>query len=494
MLRTITDFLNGIIWSDTMTYLCLITGIIFTFALKGVQATKIKDMVKLSFVNDKSKTGISSFQAFVVAVAGRVGTGNIVGVATAICFGGPGAIFWMWVLAFLGAATSCAECALAQLYKQKIGGQYVGGPAYSIRYGLNSKWLAAIFAVCGFFGNLVFHPSLQANAIADAVNNAFGINEIVTTCIVCLLLALIVFGGVNRIASVCEKAVPVMSVGYILMAIILVIFNIEKVPSVFSMIFTSAFGANAVFGGMLGSAIAWGVKRGVYSSEAGMGTASQAAAAADVSHPAKQGLVQAFSIYIDTLFVCTATALMMLITGMYNVQNEATGEFLYNALPGMEAGSGFIQSAMDSFIPSFGSAFVAIALFLFAFTTLMSCYIIGESNILFLFPKLGDSKLGMGLIRALFLVCAFIGCVVPSQMAWDWADIGLGSCTWLTVISCLLLIKPSVKLCRDYCEQKKQGLDPIFRPSKVGIKNADLWEEIADEYEKRACEEKGSNV
>lgn len=481
MIVKITDFLNGIIWSDWMTYLCLLTGFVFTIALFGEQL-KLKEMWSLLFHTKSSSEGISGFQAFTMAVGGRVGTGNIVGVATAIAYGGPGAMFWMWLLALLGAATTFAECSLSQLYKKKIDGIYRGGPAYYIRYGLRSPWLAAIFAAAAFIGNAILHPGLQADAISTAVNNAFGLNKLITGIIIVVLLALIIFGGVRRIGNVASKVVPVMAGIYILASLVLLVVNAKAIPACFSLIFTSAFGANSVFGGILGSAIAWGVKRGFYSSEAGMGTASQAAANADVSHPAKQGLVQSFSVYIDTIFVCTATGLMMLITGMYNVEDGAGG-YLYEGLHGVEVGVGYVQAALDTLLPHFGSIFVAIALFFFAFTTLLAAYNIGETNFLYLFGKSKYQKAALTVVRILFLAVTFLGSMVPATLAWAWADIGLGSAAWITMIGALCLVPVARKLYRDYWDQKKQGLDPIFRPSRVGIKNAELWEEIADRYE-----------
>lgn len=481
MITKITDFLNGIIWSDWMTYLCLLTGLVFTVALFGEQL-KLKEMWRLLFHTKASSEGISGFQAFTMAVGGRVGTGNIVGVATAIAYGGPGSLFWMWLLALLGAATTFAECSLSQLFKKKIDGVYRGGPAYYIRYGLNAPWLAVIFAAAAFLANAILHPGLQADAISTAVNNAFGLNKTITGIIIVVLLALIIFGGVRRIGNVASKVVPVMAGIYILASLVLLVVNAKAIPGCISLIFTSAFGTNSVFGGIFGSAVAWGVKRGFYSSEAGMGTASQASANADVSHPAKQGLVQSFSVYIDTIFVCTATGLMMLITGMYNVEDGAGG-YLYEGLRGVEVGVGYVQAALDTLLPHFGSIFVAIALFFFAFTTLLAAYNIGETNFLYLFGKSKHQKIALIVVRILFLAVTFLGSMVPSTLAWAWADIGLGSAAWITMIGALCLVPVARKLYKDYWAQKAQGLDPIFRPSRIGVKNAELWDEIADRYE-----------
>lgn len=481
MIQKVTDFLNGIIWSDWMTYLCLLTGLVFTIAVFGEQF-KLKEMWRLLFNTKASSEGISGFQAFSMAVGGRVGTGNIVGVATAIAYGGPGAMFWMWVLAFLGAATSFAECSLSQLYKEKIDGVYRGGPAYYIRHGLQAPWLAAIFAVAAYVGNAILHPGVQSDAISTAFFNAFGISKIVTGIIIVVLLGLVIFGGVRRIGDVASKVVPVMAGIYILVSLILLVVNAKAIPACFGMIFSSAFGTNAVFGGIFGSAVAWGVKRGFYSSESGMGTASQAAANADVSHPAKQGLVQSLSVYVDTIFVCTATGLMMLITGMYNVEDGAGG-YLYQGLQGVEVGVGYVQAALNTLVPRFGSIFIALALFFFAFTTLLAAYNIGETNFLYLFGKKKNAKTALIIVRVLFLAVTFLGSLVPASLAWAWADIGLGSSAWITMIGALCLVPVARKLYKDYWAQKSQGLDPVFRPSRAGVKHAELWEEIADRYE-----------
>ncbi len=489
MIQKITDFLNGIIWSDWMTYLCLLTGLIFTVALFGEQL-KIREMWRLLFNTKASSEGISGFQAFSMAVGGRVGTGNIVGVATAVAYGGPGALFWMWVLALLGAATTFAECSLSQLFKRKIDGVYRGGPAYYIRYGLKAPWLAVLFAAFAYIGNAILHPGLQADAISTAFYNAFGLNKLITGVIIVVLLGLIIFGGVRRIGSFASKVVPAMAGIYVLASLILLAVNFKSIPACFGLIFSSAFGANSVFGGIVGSAIAWGVKRGFYSSEAGMGTASQASANADVSHPAKQGLVQSFSVYIDTIFVCTATGLMMLITGMYNVEDGAGG-YLYEGLQGVEVGVGYVQAALDTLLPHFGSIFIALALFFFAFTTLLAAYNIGETNFLYLFGNMKNPRIALTIVRILFLAVTFVGSMIPASLAWAWADIGLGSAAWITMIGALGLVPVARKLYLDYWAQKKQGLDPIFRPSNIGVENADLWDEIADRYEaEREAEKK----
>lgn len=289
-------------------------------------------MLRLLFDGKSSDKGVSSFQAFAIAISGRIGTGNIAGVATAIAMGGPGAVFWMWVIAFLGSASAFVEATLGQVYKQVINGQYRGGPAYYIEKGLGIKWYAILFAIATVLSTAIFLPGVQSNSIALSMQNAFDVPVAYTGAGIVILLGLIIFGGVKRIGKVAEIVVPFMAGGYILMAIVIMILNLSEIPSVFSLIVRSAFDLEPAFGGIFGMAVAWGVKRGIYSNEAGQGTAPHAAAA-EVSYPAKQGLVQAFSVFVDTLFVCTATAFMILFTGKYIVASPSGG-FLVENIPG----------------------------------------------------------------------------------------------------------------------------------------------------------------
>jgi AGCS family alanine or glycine:cation symporter len=322
----IVDWINSIIWSKALIYLCLGAGLFFSVLTRFVQVRQIKDMIRLLIKGGSSAQGISSFQALAVSLSGRVGVGNIAGVAAAIGFGGPGAVFWMWVVAFLGASTAYVESTLGQIYKVEYQGQYRGGPAFYFDRGLGQRWLGILFAIAAIISCGLFLPGIQANAVGNAFTQITGEGAIVfgnvgtykllALVVIVTLLAVIIFGGIKRIAKFAEFVVPFMAAGYILMALIIVFINIDKLPGVISLIFADAFSPMAG----LGAAIGWGVKRGVYSNEAGQGTGPHAAAAAEVQHPAQQGLVQAFSIYIDTLFVCSATAFMILITGMYNVQ------------------------------------------------------------------------------------------------------------------------------------------------------------------------------
>ncbi|PAB58742.1 alanine/glycine:cation symporter family protein [Anaeromicrobium sediminis] len=469
----IVDALNGLVWSKALIYLCLGVGLYFSFAMRFLQVRHIKEMVKLLMDGGDSEKGISSFQALAVSVSGRVGTGNIAGVATAIALGGPGAVFWMWAIAFLGAGSAYVESALAQIYKIEQDGEYRGGPAYYFERGLGMKWYGITFAIATIIAMLLL-PGVQSNSIAAGLDNAFGVSPAITGGGLVVVLAIIVFGGVKRIGKVAEIVVPFMAVAYILVALIIVFMNISELPRVFMLIVRSAFAADAAFGGIIGMAITWGVKRGIYSNEAGQGTGPQAAAAAEVSHPAKQGLVQAFSVYIDTLFVCSATAFMILITGTYNVENPAGGYIVEN-MPGVAIGPAYTQAAVESMFPGFGSAFVAISLLFFAFTTLMAYYYIGETNAAYLNVK-GDKPWLLTGFRVLLLGATFYGAVKTAGLAWGLGDLGVGIMAWLNIVGIIMLRKPAFASLKDYEEQKAAGKDPVFDPKKLGIENATFWE------------------
>ncbi|PPC78210.1 sodium:alanine symporter [Pokkaliibacter plantistimulans] len=471
----LVNAINDVIWSNYLIGLCLLVGVYFSLRTRFLQVRHVKEMVTLMFEGKASANGVSSFQALTISLSGRVGTGNIAGVATAITFGGPGAVFWMWAVAFLGASTAFIESTLAQIYKEKEDGQYRGGPAYYIEKGMGQKWYAWIFAIATVIGCGLLLPGVQANSIATGVANAFGIDPTVTATIVVILLGLIIFGGIKRIAQVAEVVVPFMALGYIIVACVIVAMNLSELPQIFALIFKSAFGMEAGFGAVLGLAIQWGVKRGVYSNEAGQGTGPHPSAAAEVSHPAKQGLVQGFSVYVDTLFVCTATALMILITGTYNVKGLTAGEFLVQNLPGVDAGPGYTQAAVETVLPGFGNIFVAVALFFFAFTTIMAYYYIADTNVSYINRQVHRPWLSL-LLKLVIMGSVFYGSIRSADVAWGMGDIGVGLMAWLNIIAILILQKPALLALKDYEAQKKQGLDPVFHPEKLGIKNATFWE------------------
>ncbi|MCD9028868.1 alanine:cation symporter family protein [Luteimonas sp. BDR2-5] len=485
--------LNGLIWSKALIALCLGAGLWFSFRTRFMQVRGFIEMTRLTFTGHSSDAGVSSFQALALSMSGRIGIGNIAGVATAIAFGGPGAVFWMWVMGFLGASTSFVECCLAQIYKEKDNqGKYRGGPAYYIEKGLGLKWYAWVFALATIIATGFLMPGVQANAIADSASNfcnsaAFcpdlsgqwrGMDaefafKLGIGIVVGLMLALIIFGGLKRIAQVAEVVVPFIAIGYILTAVTIMALNIEFLPTMFRIIFESAFGIHAGFGAILGLAIEWGVKRGIYANEAGQGTGPHAAAAAEVSHPAKQGYVQAWAIYFDTMLICTSTAFIVLATGMYNVVTP-DGVMLQEALPGVAAGAGFVQAGIDAVLPGWGNGFVAVALFFFAFTTIMAYYYMAETNLTYVnghkVRPLATLALRLGIVAM-----TIYGTVRTAEMAWTLGDIGVGLMAWLNIVAILLLQKPALLALRDYERQKKLGLDPTFDPDALGIRNADFW-------------------
>lgn len=467
------SFLNDIIWSKALIYLCLGTGLWFSLRTRFLQVRHIGLMMRLLFRGESSERGVSPFQAFALAISGRVGTGNIAGVAAAIAMGGPGAVFWMWTIAFLGAGSAFVEAALAQIYKEEIGGQFRGGPAYYIERGLGMKWYAVLFAISTIVATGLLLPGVQANSIGTAVENAFSLPPVWTGGIVAALLGLIIFGGVKRLANAAQLMVPFMAGGYILMALVVMVVHLGEVPAMFALIFKSAFGAEAAFGGIVGMAISWGVKRGIYSNEAGQGTAPMAAGAAEAKHPASQGLIQAFSVYVDTWFVCSATAMMILLTGTYNVASP-TGGFIREGLPGVVHGPGFTQAAVDSVLPGVGGAFVAIALFFFAFTTLMAYYYYSETSLAYLRRNAASPKL-FNTMRIVFLAVVFYGTFHTADVAWAMGDIGVGLMAWLNIVAILLLTRPALACLRDYESQLKAGREPVYVARTSGVDNASLW-------------------
>ncbi|XVM06581.1 alanine/glycine:cation symporter family protein [Bacillus subtilis] len=466
--------LNAVLWSTPVIYILLGIGFAFSIMTRFLQVRHLKEMIVQMFKGKSSEAGVSSFQALSIALSGRVGTGNIAGVATAIAFGGPGAVFWMWAIAFIGAASAFVESTLAQIYKVKQDGQYRGDPAYYIEKGLGIKWFAVLFAAAALIAMAFLMPGVQSNSIAAGIQNAFGISPFVTGCGLVLLLGFIIFGGVKRIASAAQMIVPFMAIGYILLSLIIIVMNVSELPAVLSLIFKSAFALDSAFGGLIGMAISWGVKRGIYSNEAGQGTAPHPGQLQRFLIRSSRDWFRHFLFYIDTLFVCSATAFMILFTGMYNTQ-AADGSFIVHQLKGVEAGPGFTQAAIDSVLPGFGAGFVAIALFFFAFTTIMAYYYIAETNIAYL-ARGRESKWAMLGLKLIILAATFYGTVKTASLAWALGDAGLGIMVWLNVIAIVLLAKPALLALKDYECQKKQGLDPVFDPKALGIKNADFWE------------------
>jgi len=431
----------------------------------------LPEMIKLLFQKKQTDDGISSFQAFTLALSGRIGTGNIAGVATAIAMGGPGALFWMWIIAFFGSASAIIEASLGQLYKIKENDQYLGGPSYYIFKGLKSKSFAWLFAIITVISTGFLLPSVQSNSIALANTEAFGISGSWIGIFIAFILGIIIIGGVKRISQITEFVVPFMAIAYILMAILIIGLNFTKIPDVVSLIVTSGLSTHSLYGGVIGSAIAWGVKRGIYSNEAGQGTAPHAAAAASVSHPVKQGLVQGFSVYIDTLFVCTATGFMILFTNQFNVLNS-DGSYLIKNIETAEIGPAFTQLAVSSHFPSIGNGFVGISLAFFAFTTILAYYYIAETNLKFMFK---NNKWLIYLLQLVIIISVYFGSVSKAENAWALGDIGVGMMAWMNLITIFLLRKPFTVIFNDFKYQLKQGKDPVYNNSDHNLKNVSCW-------------------
>lgn len=488
-MQDLVNSINDVVWSPALIYLCLGTGLFFSVVTRFVQVRLFGEMLRLLFSSKESDRGISSFQALSVSLSGRVGTGNIAGVAAAIGFGGPGAVFWMWVVAFLGASTAYVESALGQIYKEDDNGQYRGGPAYYIEKALGWTWYAWVFAIATIIAVGLLLPGVQSNSIGNAAELAFGgqrvfesslgtisYTKLTTAVVVVSVLGFIIFGGVKRIAHVTQVVVPFMALGYILMAIVIIGMHIGDLPGIFMLIIRDAFTPMAG----VGAAIGWGVKRGVYSNEAGQGTGPHAAAAAEVQHPAQQGLVQAFSVYIDTLFVCSATAFMILITGAYNVHGADAGFLIQNLPAGVDANSpAFTQYALDRIVPGIGKPFVAVALFFFAFTTLLAYYYIAETNLAYIRRTFKIPGM-ITVLKIALMASVFYGAIRTASLAWGLGDIGVGLMAWLNIIGIIIIFfmaRPALTALRDYESQKRKNVENYtFDPIALNIKNADFWE------------------
>lgn len=465
---------NTILYSYVLIVLLVGTGIFLTFKTKFIQFRLIKEMFKLiteAAPTDKSgKKGISSFQAFTISAASRIGTGNIAGVATAIALGGPGAIFWMWMIALIGAASALIESTLAQVYKVKDNstGLFRGGPAYYMEKGLNKRWMGILFAIVitityGFIFN-----SVQANTISIAFEESFGANRLVVGLVLAALTGIIVFGGLKRIVSFTQVVVPVMAILYIIIALIVVFLNISEIPSVFLLIIKSAFGLEEAFAGMIGAAIMNGIKRGLFSNEAGIGSAPNAAATADVSHPVKQGLIQALGVFIDTLVVCTATAAIVLLGDAY-LQSDATSVNL-------------TQVSLVGNLGDWAGSFLAIIVFMFAFSTVIGNYYYGESNISFI----KESKMGLLVFRIFVVLFVMFGSIAKVQIVWDLADLFMAFMAIINLIAILQLWKVAKPVVNDYLNQRKQGKDPVFYKKNVpNIGEVECWGEDEEIERKR---------
>jgi len=426
-----------------------------------VQFRLFPEGIRLLKEKSKHENSVSSFQALMISTASRVGTGNIAGVATALAAGGPGSIFWMWLTAFIGGASAFIESTLAQVYKEKDGEAFRGGPAYYIEKALKKRWLGIVFSclliACFIFG---FNP-LQAYNVSSAVEYYFENNQVVSVIIgiiLALITALVIFGGVHRIGIISSTVVPIMAVLYILIGLYITLTNIDKLPTIFADIFSQAFDFNAIIGGFSGSCVMYGIKRGLFSNEAGMGSAPNAGATADVSHPVKQGLVQTISVFIDTILICSTTAFMLL---NYGTDSGLTG------MP-------YVQQAIFVEIGEYGIHFITISIFLFAFSSLIGNYCYAESNLKFII----NNKKILFIFRIITIIVIFLGAQANFNTIWNLADILMGFMAILNIIVILFLGKIAIKCLNDYCCQKKSNIDPVFNPEKLNIKGTTYWNEI----------------
>ena len=481
---------SGVLYQPYIVPLFLIVaGLYFTIRSGLMQISLFGESIKVVSEKPKEKNGISSFGALMVSTASRVGTGNIIGVSTAIVLGGAGAIFWMWITAILGGASAFVESTLAQIYKKKDkDGTYYGGPSYYMQDALKQRWLGIIFAIILILTYAVGYNML-ASYNTQSTFNAFGfyknaatitisgspvsIVAVIIGAVLAVLFAICILGGGKRLTKVTGVLVPIMGVIYVVVSLIILFINIKFVPAMFKAIFASAFDFKAIFGGFTGSCIMWGIKRGLYSNEAGMGSAPNAAATADVSHPAKQGLVQMLSVFIDTLLICTATAFMCLLG-----QIKAGGLDLaaYITPEGSANAAGFVQDSIASTIGNAGPIFIAVALTLFAFTTLIGNYYYCEGCLKFILKK-SPSKAFLTCFRLVAVVLVFVGAILSAGFVWDTADMLQGLMVVINVPVIIILARPAFAALKDYKKQRKEGKNPEFKANSIGLDGkTECWE------------------
>ncbi|QSR34922.1 sodium:alanine symporter [Marinobacterium iners] len=482
------EFLNELLWGKVLIGLLILIGVGFTVVSRFVQFRYFGRMFRIlsasqAFKHDKHGH-LSSFQALLLSVAGRVGGGNIAGVAVAITLGGPGAIFWMWVVGLMGMATSFLECTLAQTYKQaEPDGTYRGGPAHYISRGLGKKWnwLAAIYSVLLLVTFGFCFTALQSYAVATSVGDAFGVPVFYTGIAMAMLVGMIIFGGVKRIAKVAEVLVPIMAGGYLLVAFVVLGLNFDRIPDVFMLIVKSAFGLEPAVGGGIGAAIMMGVKRGLFSNEAGLGSAPNVAAVAYVPHPANQGIVQSFSVFIDTLIICSATAFIILLSGVYEPGSGVAVE-----------GVALTQSALADHVGDWGRAFVSIALVLFGFSTMLYNYYLGENSLNFFSTE--NQNLFNG-FRVLIIGLVCWGATTDLGTVFGFADVTMGLLALANLIALLFLVKPGLRILRDFDRQIGEGIEqPVFDVSQFRDMNVDpvAWEIEPEDLERIRARETAS--
>lgn len=456
--KSVVQVGNDLIWSQYLIGLLLTVGIFFTISSKFVQLRMLPEMFRALVEKPETlkneEKGISPFQAFAISAGSRVGTGNIAGVATAIVLGGPGAVFWMWIIAFIGAASAFIEATLAQVYKvhDKEGG-FRGGPAYYITKGLNQKWLGITFAVLITVTFAFVFNTVQSNTIAESLRTQYHISPVITGIILAVITAIIIFGGVRSIATLSSLIVPIMAIVYVGIVLFILLMNFDQIIPMIGTIIKSAFGMEQVAGGAVGTAILQGIKRGLFSNEAGMGSAPNAAATAAVPHPVKQGLLQSLGVFFDTMLVCTATAIMILLySGL---------KFGEKAPQGVEV----TQSALNEHLGSPGGIFLTVAITLFAFSSVVGNYYYGQSNIEFL----SKNKAILFIFRCLVVVLVFIGAVVKTETVWSTADLFMGLMAIVNLVSIIGLSNIAFAVMKDYIQQKRAGLKPVFKPENLEI-------------------------
>jgi len=458
--------LNDFLYSYILIFLLVAAGIYFSIRTKFVQFRLIGDAIKAlkekAEKNDNGKS-VSSFQALMISTASRVGTGNIAGIATAIVAGGPGAVFWMWVMAIVGGASAFVESTLAQVYKVKDGKEFRGGPSYYIERALGKRWLGVLFSIlliaCFAYGFNGLQTYNMSSALEYYIPNY---SDTILPAVVGLLIAaataFVIFGGVHRIGFISSVIVPIMAGIYILMGIFITLTNLNRVPEMFSLIFDGAFDFRAIFGGFAGSTVLIGIKRGLFSNEAGMGSAPNASATATVSHPLKQGMVQVLSVFIDTLMICTTTAFILLLSGVTGVPEKLDG------IP-------YVQAAISANVGSLGIHFITFSIFAFAFTSLIGNYYYAESNILFI----KNNRILLNVFRITCLIAIFLGAQADFSTVWNLADVLMGFMAIENILVIFLLGGIAFKVLDDYTKQKKQGIDPVFKAKNVGLNNTDTW-------------------
>lgn len=466
MFNNLLASLNDFLYSYILIFLLVAAGIYFTIRTKFVQFRLIGDAIKAlkekAEKNDNGKS-VSSFQALMISTASRVGTGNIAGIATAIVAGGPGAVFWMWVMAIVGGASAFIESTLAQVYKVKDGKEFRGGPSYYIERALGKRWLGVLFSIlliaCFAYGFNGLQTYNMSSALEYYIPNY---SDTILPAVVGLLIAaataFVIFGGVHRIGFISSVIVPIMAGIYILMGIFITLTNLNHVPEMFSLIFDDAFDFRAIFGGFAGSTVLIGIKRGLFSNEAGMGSAPNASATATVSHPVKQGMVQVLSVFIDTLMICTTTAFILLLSGVTGVPEKLDG------IP-------YVQAAISANVGSLGIHFITFSIFAFAFTSLIGNYYYAESNILFI----KNNRVLLNGFRITCLIAIFLGAQADFSTVWNLADVLMGFMAIENILVIFLLGGIAFKVLDDYTKQKKQGLDPVFKAKNVGLNNTDTW-------------------